>query len=131
MLLQHDKTQGESAEDSKRRIAQLEEFASGIQALILHTQEEVNRTQKAIQALIDSTKHDGSSSALRPGAVQERDRPVFDPCDYKIEVLRSRFALGVWKNVEARGRYLHRHHRHQLARSQADPATGTPLAYTA
>ena len=34
LLLHHDKTQGESAEESKRLIAQLEEFASGVQASI-------------------------------------------------------------------------------------------------
>ena len=57
----------------------------------------MNRTQQAIQALIDSTKHDGSSSVLRPGSGQERDRPVFDPRDYKIDVLPSQFQLGIWK----------------------------------
>ena len=81
MLLHLDRTQGESAAENKKLVERLEEFASGVQASILQTQEEVNRTQRAIQALIDSTKHDGSSAVLRSGSGQERDRPVFDPRD--------------------------------------------------
>ena len=57
----------------------------------------MNRTQQAITALIDSTKADGSSSVLLSGPGGERDRPVFDPRDYKIEALPTQFALGAWK----------------------------------
>ena len=99
---------------NKKHVDQLEQFATGAQASILKTQEEVNRTQQAIQSLIDSTKADGSSSVSRSGSGDERDRQVFDPRDYKIDVLPSQFALGVWKKW-VRGGYLHRHHRPGLA----------------
>ena len=97
LLLQHDKTQTESGAENKKLVEKLEQFASEAQASILKTQEEVNRTQQAIQTLIDSTKADGTSSVLRSGSGHERDRQVFDPRDYKINELPSQFALGVWK----------------------------------
>ena len=68
-----------------------------MQESILRTQEEVNQTQQAIQALIDSTKSAGSSSVLRLSSGQERDRQVFGPRDDKIDVLPSQLQLGIWK----------------------------------
>ena len=97
LLLQHDRTQGESAAENETRVDKLEQFASGVQALILLTQEEVTHTPQAIQTLIDSTRADNTSSVLRSGSGNERDRPVFDQIDYKIDVLPSQLALGVWK----------------------------------
>ena len=96
-LLQHDRTQDESAAKSKLLVEKLESFAAEVQSTIKRTQTEVLQTQRAIQALIDSTQHDNSSTILRSGAGHERDRAVFDPRDYKIDVLLSQFALGVWK----------------------------------
>ena len=58
---------------------------AGIQQEVTCSQGEVGRTQAGIQTLIDSAKNDGSSSLFRSS--QERDRQLFDPRDYKIEVL--------------------------------------------
>ena len=96
-LLQHYRTQDESAAKSKLLVEKLESFAADVQSTIKRTQTEVLQTQHAIQALIDSTKHDGSSTVLRSGASHERDRAVFDPRDSNIDILPSQFALGVWK----------------------------------
>ena len=41
-------------------------------------------------------KSDGGSTLFRPSG-QERDRPVFDPRDYKIETLPASLPLGAWK----------------------------------
>ena len=97
LLLQHDRTQDESAAKSKLLVKELEGFAAEVQTTIQRTQTEVLQTQHAIQALIDSTKQDGSSPVLRSSAGHERDRPVSDPPDYKIDILPSQFALGIWK----------------------------------
>ena len=79
LILNHDAAQSKTADENKIRHRQLEEFSEGVQKSIQHTQQEVNRTQYAIQALIHSTRSDGSSSVLRPGSGQLRDRQVFDP----------------------------------------------------
>ena len=57
----------------------------------------MDRIQQAIQALIDSTKHDGRSSVLRAGSGQVRDHLVFDLRDCKIDVLPSQCQLGIGK----------------------------------
>ena len=59
------------------------------------TQAEILRTQAGIRQLIENARSDGSSGLQRPS--QERDRQVFDPRDYKIEVLPSSLNLGIWK----------------------------------
>ena len=97
LLLQHDRTQTESGDKSKALVEQLEKFATDVKSSIQRTQEEANRTQQAITALIDSTKADGSSLVIRSGPGGEHDRSVFDPRDYKIEALQTQFALGAWK----------------------------------
>ena len=97
LLLQQDRMQDEAAEKNKLLVEKLESFAAEVQSTIKQTQTEVLGTQQAIQALIDSTTQDGSSTVLRSGAGQERDRAVFDPRDYNIDVLPRQFALGVWK----------------------------------
>ena len=97
LLLSHDDSQAKSVEESKLLHSQLEEFAKGVQESIQRSQQEVNRTQQAIQALIDSTTSDDSSSVLHPGSGQERDRQVFDPRDYTIDVLFSQLQFGIWK----------------------------------
>ena len=61
LLLQHDRTQDESAAKSKVLVEKLEGFAAEVQTTIQQTQKEVLQTQHAIQALIDSTKQDRRS----------------------------------------------------------------------
>ena len=52
---------------------------------VTRTQGEVVRTQSGIQALNEGARSEGSGP-FRPAA-QERDRPVFDPRDYKLDTL--------------------------------------------
>ena len=94
LLLQHDSAQAESLAKNKALVYKLESFAPEVKGTIVKTQTEVLGTQVAISNLIDSTRADGSSSAFRSGPAGERDRSVFDPRDYKIEVLPTQFALG-------------------------------------
>ena len=67
-----------------------------IQQEVSRTQGEVSRTQAGIQNLIETARSEGGT-ALRP--IQERDRQVFDPRDYKIEALPNSIPLGVWKKL--------------------------------
>ena len=54
-----------------------------------------DRTQLSIQTLISEARASEGSSLSR--STQERDRPVFGPRDYKIDVIPSQMSLGVWK----------------------------------
>ena len=54
-----------------------------------------DRTQVSIQTLISEARSSDGSSLSR--STQERDRPEFDPRDYKIDVITSQMSLGVWK----------------------------------
>ena len=67
-----------------------------IKSDVTRTQTDVVRTQSGIQRLIDGSRADGGSTLFRSGAL-ERDRPVFDPRDYKLEVLPATLSLGAWK----------------------------------
>ena len=62
---------------------------------VTRTQSEVIRSQSGIQALIDGARSEGSGPFL--SGAQERDRPVFDPMDYKLEVLPATLSFGAWK----------------------------------
>ena len=97
LLLRHDAKQVESEQKSAELMKTLEKFADEVKDSIQKTQTEVNHTQREIIQLIETTRADGTSSVLRSGSGGERDRSVFDPRDYKIDVLPNQFALGVWK----------------------------------
>ena len=76
------------ADESRAEVAKTRDDVS-------RTQSEIVRTQPGIQALIDGARSDGGSNLVRSGA-QERDRPVVDPRDYKLEVLPATRSLGAW-----------------------------------
>ena len=52
-------------------------------------------TRLGLQTLIAEARASDSSSMSRPN--QERDRPVFNPRDYKLDVIPTTMSLGVWK----------------------------------
>ena len=54
-----------------------------------------DHTRMGIQTFISEARAAEGSSLSRP--TQERDRPVFDPRDYKLDVILSQMSLGVWK----------------------------------
>ena len=82
---------------------QLQKFAGEVEANltvikndVVCTQGEVACTQTGIQGLIDGARSDGGLALFRLGG-QERGRPIFDPRDYKLEVLPFTLSLGAWK----------------------------------
>ena len=95
LLLSHDDSQAKSVEESKLLHSQLD-VAKGEQESIQQTQQQANRHQQAIQALIDSTTSEGNSSVLRPGSDQERTARCY-PFDYKIDGLSCQLQVGIWK----------------------------------
>ena len=54
-----------------------------------------DHTTLGIQTLIAEARSSEGSSISRPN--QERDRPVFGPRDYTLDVIRSQMSLDVWK----------------------------------
>ena len=130
LLLRHDTKQTETEQKNAELMKSLEKFADEVKDSIQKTQTEVNHTQRAITQLIETTRADGTSSVLRSGSGGERDRSVFDPRDYKIDVLPNQFALGVWKKVAPRSGDLYRHYRAELARGKASASTSPPLKHT-
>ena len=59
---------------------------------VTRTQGEVVRIQSGIQASIEGARPEGSGP-FSPAA-QERDRPVFDPRDYKLDTLTATLSFG-------------------------------------
>ena len=80
---------------SAARLKDEEDFKDKMQKFETGIHEFADRTQASIQALNAEAGSSEGSSLARPA--QEKDRPVFDPRDYKIEVIPSQMSSGVWK----------------------------------
>ena len=77
------------------RVKDESEFNDKMKEFKKEFHEFADRTQASIQAFTAEARSSEGSSMSRPA--QERDRPVFDPRDYKIDVISSQVFLGVWK----------------------------------
>ena len=76
----------------EQKMADLE---AGIHQFADEARASIRQIQAGIPAIVAEARSSDGTSSFRPS--QERDRQVFDPRDYKIELGPSHLSLAVWK----------------------------------